>query len=80
MPRRTPLKGLKGSQGTHVRFDDDGGALPRSLSRARGSRSQPPPDIKGRLRFAEAVESPSNGALRLRGTAVACGTRTVFSP
>jgi hypothetical protein len=38
------------------------------------------PDIKGRLRFAEAVQSPSNGALRLRGTAAACGTRTVFTP
>lgn len=38
------------------------------------------PDIKDLSRFAEAVESPSNGALRLRGTAVACGTRTVFSP
>jgi hypothetical protein len=28
LPRRTPLKGLKASEGCHLRFDDEGGTLP----------------------------------------------------
>jgi len=51
LPRRTPLKGMKGSEGMHLRYDEETEA---------------------------AQESPTNGAVRLRGVTVATGGHMRF--
>lgn len=51
LPRRTPLKGMKGSEGMHMRYNEETEA---------------------------AQESPTNGAVRLRGVTVATGGHMRF--